>query len=87
MDFCREARLLPLSRVAAAANQVTDLGSVLHLIGGTVAAFIIFFLPGLMLVNAAIVKGNAPSGPTDSSNIQDLEVLARTCIFYTLLPQ
>lgn len=59
---------------AAAADQVTDLGTILHLIGGTVAAFIIFFLPGLMLVNAAILKGDAPSGPSNNSNIQDLQV-------------
>ena len=35
---------------------VTDLGDVLHLIGGTVAALLIFFNPGFMLINAAIVK-------------------------------
>jgi hypothetical protein len=28
---------------------VTDLGSVLHLIGGTAASYMIFFLPGLLL--------------------------------------
>ncbi|KAF6255255.1 transmembrane amino acid transporter protein-domain-containing protein [Scenedesmus sp. NREL 46B-D3] len=35
---------------------VTDLGSVLHLIGGTAAAFMVFLLPGLLLMNAAIIK-------------------------------
>ena len=35
---------------------VKDLGDVLHLIGGTVAALLIFFIPGSMLINAAIVK-------------------------------
>ena len=35
---------------------VKDLGDVLHLIGGTVAALLIFFNPGSMLINAAIVK-------------------------------
>eukprot|EP00877_Chromochloris_zofingiensis_P003558 jgi/Chrzof1/13202/Cz07g24080.t1 len=35
---------------------VSDLGSVLHLIGGTAASFMIFFLPGLLLMNAAIIK-------------------------------
>lgn len=35
---------------------VKDLGDVLHLIGGTVAALLIFFNPGFMLINAAIVK-------------------------------
>jgi len=38
---------------------VTDLGNVLHLVGGTAAAFMIFFLPGLLLVNAAIIKESA----------------------------
>jgi hypothetical protein len=35
---------------------VTDLGEVLHMIGGTAASFMIFFLPGLLLMNAAIIK-------------------------------
>lgn len=38
---------------------VKDLGDVLHLIGGTVAALLIFFNPGFMLINAAIVKHSA----------------------------
>ena len=40
-------------------GQVTDLGQVLHMVGGTAAAFMIFFLPGMLLINAAIVKGPA----------------------------
>lgn len=36
--------------------QVKDLGSVLHMVGGTAAAYMIFCLPGLLLMNAAIVK-------------------------------
>lgn len=36
--------------------QVSDLGAVLHMVGGTAASFMIFFLPGMMLINAAIVK-------------------------------
>ncbi len=48
---------------------MTDLGSVLHMIGGTAAAFIIFFLPGLLLVNAAIVKLDAPPGFTVSGDL------------------
>ena len=39
--------------------QVTDLGAVLHMVGGTAASYMIFFLPGLLLVNAAIVKHSA----------------------------
>lgn len=50
-------------------SQVTDLGSVLHMIGGTAAAFIIFFLPGLLLVNAAIVKLDSPPGFTMSGDL------------------
>ena len=38
---------------------MTDLGDVLHLVGGTAAAFMIFFLPGLLLINAAIIKESA----------------------------
>ena len=38
---------------------VKDLGDILHLIGGTVAALLIFFNPGFMLINAAIVKRSA----------------------------
>ena len=40
-------------------TQVTDLGAVLHMVGGTAASFMIFFLPGLLLMNAAIVKTSA----------------------------
>lgn len=43
---------------------VSDLGAVLHMVGGTAASFMIFFLPGMMLINAAIVK---------RSNEEDLE--------------
>ncbi len=39
---------------------MTDLGQVLHMVGGTAAAFMIFFLPGMFLINAAIVKESAP---------------------------
>ncbi len=39
--------------------QVTDLSNVLHLVGGTAAAFMIFFLPGMLLINAAIIKESA----------------------------
>jgi sodium-coupled neutral amino acid transporter 7/8 len=35
---------------------VHDLGSALHVLGGTAASFMIFCLPGLMLCNAGIVK-------------------------------
>lgn len=54
--------------------QVTDLGQVLHMIGGTAAAFVIFFLPGLLLINAAIVKVDMPAGPTPSTDLDDIEV-------------
>ncbi|KXZ52259.1 hypothetical protein GPECTOR_10g890 [Gonium pectorale] len=40
----------------AVAEVVTDLGVVLHLLGGLCISFIIFFLPGLLLINAAILK-------------------------------
>ena len=40
---------------------MTDLGAVLHMVGGTAASYMIFFLPGLLLVNAAIVKHSASS--------------------------
>lgn len=36
--------------------QVTDLGAVLHMVGGTAASAMIFLLPGLLLMNAAIIK-------------------------------
>ena len=42
-------------------HQVTDLGAVLHMVGGTAASYMIFFLPGLLLINAAIVKHSASS--------------------------
>ncbi|KAF8059975.1 slc38a7 [Scenedesmus sp. PABB004] len=45
----------------ATAMVVRDLGEVLHIIGGTAACFMIFFLPGLLLMNAAIIKHTASS--------------------------
>ena len=48
--------------------QVTDLGAVLHMVGGTAASFMIFVLPGLMLVNAAIVKGPAGNLPSEAGS-------------------
>jgi hypothetical protein len=40
----------------ATALVVTDLGAVLHLIGGTCAGMMIFLLPGLLCWNGAIIK-------------------------------
>ena len=53
--------------------QVTDLGAVLQLIGGTAASFMIFFLPGLLLINAAIVKHQ------EYEEAIDVEVIALGC--------
>jgi amino acid permease len=41
-----------------------DLGGVLHLLGGTVASCLIFGIPGLLLINASIIKMSyyAPGG-------------------------
>ncbi|KAL6764771.1 transmembrane amino acid transporter protein-domain-containing protein [Haematococcus lacustris] len=47
--------LFVISSVAVA-RSVHSLGDALHLIGGTTASFMIFFLPGLMLINAAVMK-------------------------------
>ena len=44
----------------------------LHLVGGTAAAFIIFFLPGLLLINAAIVKHTAESASGSFADLQTL---------------
>lgn len=52
---------------------MTDLGDVLHLVGGTAAAFMIFFLPGLLLINAAIVK--------ESASQADLAAMEVCCVF------
>jgi len=67
---CGSALFVSLS--AAVAVAVPDLGSVLHLIGGTAAAFIIFFLPGLLLINAAIVKHTAESAAGSFADLQAL---------------
>ncbi|KAG2500250.1 hypothetical protein HYH03_001828 [Edaphochlamys debaryana] len=45
-----------VSASTAVAEVVSDLGVVLQLVGGLCITFIIFFLPGLLLINAAIVK-------------------------------
>eukprot|EP00878_Enallax_costatus_P011109 GHUV01011602.1.p1 GENE.GHUV01011602.1~~GHUV01011602.1.p1 ORF type:complete len:461 (+),score=81.03 GHUV01011602.1:314-1696(+) len=51
---------------------VTDLGQVLHMIGGTAASFMIFFLPGLLLMNAAIIKHTS-----SYANLEGMEVSYR----------
>jgi len=62
-----------VASTVATALVVTDLGSVLHMIGGTAASFMIFFLPGILLMNAAIIKRTTSYGslsqmvgPTDA---------------------
>jgi sodium-coupled neutral amino acid transporter 7/8 len=60
-----------------AACSVTDLGAVLHFLGGTVASLIIFLLPGLMLMNSAIVKDsremiNGAAGELDEPLLDEL---------------
>lgn len=67
LDATADVRVVPgwLSRLltclfvastVGTAMLVTDLGAVLHMIGGTAAAFMVFLLPGLLLMNAAIIK-------------------------------
>ena len=59
--------------------QVTDLGAVLHMVGGTAASYMIFFLPGLLLVNAAIVKHSASSQNLAARGSQVRRLLAPGC--------
>ena len=54
------------------AMQVTDLSQVLHMVGGTAASYMIFFLPGMLLLNAAIVKRTA--------SMADLEIAEVSCL-------
>ena len=49
--------------------QVTDLGQVLHMVGGTAASYMIFFLPGMLLLNAAIVKRTASMADFESAQV------------------
>lgn len=71
----------------AVAVLVQDLGSVLHMIGGTVASMMIFLLPGLILINSSIAKESARRAPSslsladgtgDSSTSIDAPLLAET---------
>lgn len=50
--------------------QVTDLGQVLHMVGGTAASYMIFFLPGMLLLNAAIVKRTASMADFESAQVR-----------------
>jgi sodium-coupled neutral amino acid transporter 7/8 len=50
-----------VAATALAAISAPGLESVLHLIGGTAAPAIIFFLPGLLLINAAVAKEHSAS--------------------------
>ncbi|KAI8476075.1 MAG: AAAP aminoacid transporter 5 [Monoraphidium minutum] len=45
---------------------VTNLGSVLHLIGGTAACFMVFGIPGLLAWNAAVIKATASTADLSS---------------------
>ena len=55
--------------------QVTDLGQVLHMVGGTAASYMIFFLPGMLLLNAAIVKRTASMADLESAQVRLLAAL------------
>ena len=68
-DVCSALVRVPLPRLAsvvftamfvgttlATACVVDDLGSVLRIVGGTVAAALVYVMPGILLVNAAIIK-------------------------------
>ncbi len=52
--------------------QVTDLGQVLHMVGGTAASYMIFFLPGMLLLNAAIVKRTASMADLETAEVSRL---------------
>ena len=56
--------------------QVTDLGQVLHMVGGTAASYMIFFLPGMLLLNAAIVKRTASMADFESAQVRLLAACA-----------
>ena len=64
-DELRLANFIALT-MSSFDSQVSDLGQVLHMVGGTAASFMIFFLPGMLLVNAAIVKHSNTVGLADS---------------------
>lgn len=91
LDACFEIKEIPgwvsvLLTIAfvwsnvATALVVTDLGSVLHMIGGTAASFMIFFLPGLLLIDAAIIKHTTSY---DSISVSDSEMQAssQSCLY------
>ena len=59
-----------------ASVQVTDLGQVLHMVGGTAASYMIFFLPGMLLLNAAIVKRTASMADFESAQVRLLAAYA-----------
>jgi len=75
-EYAREVLVAPIFTLVfvltstAVSLFVTDLGDVIHIIGGTTAAFLIFFNPGFMLINAAVVKHS--SGMLSSLSEQDL---------------
>ena len=58
---------------------MTDLGDVLHLVGGTAAAFMIFFLPGLLLINAAIIKESASTADLAAMEVCCVPADSRAC--------
>ncbi|EFJ53128.1 hypothetical protein VOLCADRAFT_127346 [Volvox carteri f. nagariensis] len=55
----------------AVAEVVSDLGFVLNLLGGLCISFIIFFIPGLLLINAAIVKHSTEVLETLEGQVDD----------------
>ena len=58
--------------------QVTDLGQVLHMVGGTAASYMIFFLPGMLLLNAAIVKRTASMVDLEAADVSSCPRLPGT---------
>lgn len=66
--------------------QVTDLGQVLHMVGGTAASYMIFFLPGMLLLNAAIVKRTASMADLEGAEVSHSSVHASELHDTTHLP-
>ncbi|CAK0787069.1 hypothetical protein CVIRNUC_010285 [Coccomyxa viridis] len=64
--------ILFVASTTAVAVVVTDLGQVLHMVGGTAASYMIFFLPGMLLLNAAIVKRTASMADFESAQYDGL---------------
>ncbi|MEW5297319.1 MAG: hypothetical protein WDW36_000536 [Sanguina aurantia] len=67
--LCHLFTIIFVASTTAVSLLVNDLGDVLHLIGGTAASFMIFCLPGLLLMSSSVQKSSSEKLAADGLRV------------------